>query len=73
MPDAEYRALTRAAQRRGQTVAEVVRESLRRTSEDRSVESADERIARALGFARFKGPTGNIGRILADIERGRAG
>lgn len=70
MPDQEYRAVVRRARRLGKPVAEVVRESLRRTLAERGPDPA-ERIAAVLRFARFEGPTGDIDRLLAEIERGR--
>lgn len=72
MPDDEYRALTRAARRRGKPIAEVVRESLRRTADEKTETTPEERIAAVLRFARFEGPTGDIDRVLAEIEHGRA-
>ena len=73
MPDDEYRALTKAARRRGAPVSEIVRDSLRRTlSTDEQPADPEARIAAILRFARFSGPSADIDEILADIERGRA-
>ena len=72
MPDDEYRAVSRAARRRGKPVSQLVRESLRRTVAEDDEMDADARAAAVLRFARFSGPTGDIEEILADIERGRA-
>ena len=33
--------------------------------------SVEERLRAVLRFARFEGPTGDIDRMLAEIERGR--
>jgi hypothetical protein len=71
MPDDEYRALVATARRRGQPVARVVRESLRRSLEEESETDPDRRIAAVLRFARFAGPTGDIEHVLADIDHGR--
>lgn len=72
MPDDEYRALARAARRRGAPVSEVVRDSLRRTlSADEQSADPEARIAAVLRFARFSGPSADIEEILADIDRGR--
>lgn len=72
MPDDEYRAVARAARRRGQPIAAVVRDSLRRTlADEEAAEDPERRIAAVLRFARFSGPTGDIEQILAEIERGR--
>ena len=71
MPDDEYRAVASAARRRGKPVAQVVRESLRRTVAEEAEQDPDRRIAAVLRFARFAGPTGDIDQILAEIEAGR--
>ena len=71
MSDAEYRAVAKLARRRNTSVADVVRESLRRTVDQEAGGKPEERIAAVLRFARFDGPTGDIDQILAEIERGR--
>jgi hypothetical protein len=71
MPDDEYRAVVRAARRRGRPVAQIVRESLRQALAIDEGVDPDKRIAAVLAFARFSGPTGNIEDILEEIERGR--
>ncbi|MBI2896712.1 MAG: hypothetical protein HYY06_24350 [Deltaproteobacteria bacterium] len=71
MPDDEYAAVVRAARLRKRPVAQLVRESLRRTLEEDRERPADERIAAVLRFARYSGPTGDIDRMLAEIESGR--
>lgn len=71
MPDDEYAAVVRAARSRKKPIAQLVRESLRNTLEQERDRPADERIAAVLRFARFSGPTGDIDRILAEIEAGR--
>jgi hypothetical protein len=71
VPDDEYRAITRAARRRGKPVSQIVRESLKRTLSEEADDDPERRIAAVLRFARFVGPTGDIEEILADIERGR--
>jgi hypothetical protein len=71
MPDDEYRAVAREARRRGKPIAQVVRESLKRTLTEEREDDPEQRIAAVLRFARFHGPTGDIDEILADIERGR--
>lgn len=72
MPDDEYRAIARAAKRAGKPVAQLVRESLRRTLAQDVERAPEDRIAAVLRFAKFEGPTGNVDSILAEIERGRA-
>ncbi len=72
MSDEEYQAVAKAATRRGIPIAELVRDSLRRTLPDDDVPPAEERIAAILQFARFAGPTGDIDQILSEIEAGRA-
>jgi len=71
MPDDEYRAVVRAARRRKRPVAHIVRESLQRTLSEADEIDPEARIAAVLRFARFEGPTGEIERILDEIERGR--
>jgi hypothetical protein len=71
LSDEEYRAVARLARRQARPVSEVVRESLRRTMDEQGERPAEDRIASVLRFARFSGPTGDIDRILSDIERGR--
>ncbi len=71
MPDDEYRAVARAARRRGKPLSQLVRESLRRTVAETDEMEPEERIAAILRFARFSGPTADIDEILSDIERGR--
>ena len=50
--DADYRDVARLARKRAVPVAEVVRESLRRTVEEAAERSPEERIASVLRFAR---------------------
>jgi hypothetical protein len=71
MPDDEYRAVARAARRRGTPISQLVRDSLRRTLSETDEQDPEQRIAAVLRYARFNGPTGDIEDILADIERGR--
>jgi ribbon-helix-helix CopG family protein len=71
MPDDEYRAVARAARRRGKPVAQVVRESLRKTLAEQVDPAPERRIAAVLRFARFAGPTGDIDQLLSEIEKGR--
>lgn len=72
LPDDEYRAVERVARRRGKSVSQLVRDSLRRTSAEEDEMDPEARIAAILRFARFSGPSADIEEILADIERGRA-
>lgn len=71
LPDDEYRAVARAARLGKKPIAQLVRESLRRTVAEERERPAEERIAAVLRFARFTGPTGEIDRILDEIEAGR--
>ncbi len=71
LPDNEYRALAEEASRRHEPVAQIVRESLRRTLAEVKEPTADQRIAAVLRFARFAGPTGDIDQLLDEIERGQ--
>ncbi len=67
----EYRAVAKLARKRGKPVAQIVRESLRRTITEEAGPPPADRIAAVLRFARFTGPTGDIDRILAEIDQGR--
>lgn len=71
MSNEEYQAVAKAAKRRGIPIAEVVRDSLRRTLPDDDAPPPEERIGAILQFARFAGPTGDIDQILGEIEAGR--
>lgn len=71
MPDDEYGAIARAAQRRGKPIAQLVRDSLRRAVAEEPETDPERRIANVLRFARFSGPTGDIDQLLEEIERGR--
>jgi len=71
MPDDEYRAVERAARRRGQRISQYVRESLQRSLAEGPEMEPDARAAAILRFARFSGPSADIDEMLADIERGR--
>jgi len=71
MPDDEYSALADAARRQGKPVSRVVRESLRRSLAEHDESNPERRIASILKFARFAGPTGDIDRLLNEIEEGR--
>lgn len=72
MPEDEYRAVARVARRRGKPIAQIVRESLRRTLSEAPDLDPERRIAAVLRYARFSGPTGDIRRLLREIELGRA-
>ena len=72
VPDDEYRAIVRTAKERRRTVAELVRDSIRRTlREDAAQEAPERRIAAVLRYAKYEGPTGDIDELLAQIEEGR--
>ena len=71
MPDDEYQAVTDLARRQGKPLSRVVRDSLRRTAAEEPRPPPEERIAAVLRYARFAGPTGDIDRLLSEIERGR--
>ncbi len=63
--------MTKLARKRAVPVAQVVRDSLRRAAAEDAERLPEDRIAAVLRFARFSGPTGDIERILAEIEHGR--
>lgn len=71
LSERELRAAKTESERQQQSLAEWVREALRLRLESSSPVSADERLGRILKYARYRGPTGDIEKLLAQIEHGR--
>jgi hypothetical protein len=69
MPDEDFLALAGAAERRGKSISQLVRDSLRRTVADEIDVDPDARIAAILRFAQSSGPSADIEEILRDLER----
>lgn len=71
--DAEMREIQRAARRNRVTVAEWVRQAIRRARNEESRPASTEKLAALNRAMRHDFPTGEIDQLLADIERGYAG
>lgn len=69
----EYKSFQQIARETGLSLGEWVRQALRRTAEGFSRKRPQAKL-KAIAKARRHGfPTGDIGDILVDIERGRSG
>ncbi len=68
--DAEMRDIQRAAQRRRMTVAEWVRQATRRARSDDARSDPADKLAALHRAARYGFPTGDVKKLLAEIERG---
>ncbi len=74
MDDADYAALHEAAAARGVSVAEWVREALAAAQRRASSGSVDRKLDAIRAAVRHTGPTGQIERLTAEVERAyRAG
>jgi monomeric isocitrate dehydrogenase len=71
--DAEMREIQRAARRKRVTVAEWVRQAVRRARNEESRPAPTEKLVALNRAMRHEFPTGEIDELLADIERGYAG
>ncbi len=71
--DAEMREIQRAARRKRLTVAEWVRQAVRRARNEETKPEATEKLAALNRALQHDFPTGDIDDLLADIERGYAG
>jgi hypothetical protein len=70
LEDAEYVALQRAAEARGMSVAEWVRRAIATARRRESGGEIDRKLDAIRVAVRHTGPTGEIDRVIADIERG---
>ena len=68
--EAELRELRRAARRNNVTVAEWVRRALRAARRIEPTRDADRKLAVVRAAVRQDFPAGEIGQMLAEIERG---
>ena len=68
--DADYEALQKAASARGLTVAEWVRQALVAARRRESSGNVDRKLDVIRAAVRHTGPTGQIDRLGAEIERG---
>lgn len=70
LDEAELRKMQSAAKRRGLTLAEWVRQVLRRGLSEEPSASAERKLAALRAASRHSFPTVDIDAMLADIERG---
>lgn len=70
--EAEYEEIRSVARRQHVTVAEWVRQTLRKARSEEPGRSAREKYRVLERAADYGFPTGDIDRILADIEQGRS-
>lgn len=73
LADAEMEEIREMATRECMTVSEWVRQVLRKARSEAPRSDADPKIAAVRSAARHSFPTADIGRMLAEIETGRAG
>jgi len=66
----EFAEIRRVARRHRMTVAEWVRQALRRARRDEPAADPRRKLATVREAARGEYPTADIGRMLAEIERG---
>jgi hypothetical protein len=70
LQDPEYREVQRAAQARGMSIAEWVRQALSSARRREPLGGIDKKLRLIRTAARFDYPTANIERMLEEIERG---
>jgi hypothetical protein len=70
LDDVEMREIQRAARRKRVTVAEWVRQAVRRARDEEARPDPTEKLAALDRALRHELPTGDIEELLADIERG---
>jgi len=70
LEDAEMRELRRAARRSKLTVAEWVRRALRNARRGAPARDAEHKLAVVKAAAKGSFPSGEVGQMLAEIERG---
>lgn len=70
LDDAELRDLQRAARARRMTTAEWVRQALRAARRQEPLGDGAKKLEAIRAAARYAFPTGDIGEVLDDIERG---
>ena len=70
MDDGELREIKQIARRSRMTVAEWVRQALRTARRQEPLAPADRKLQVVREAARHSYPTGDIGQILDEIERG---
>jgi hypothetical protein len=70
LKDPEYREIKRAARSRRMSIAEWVRQALDQAQRREPVGKFGKKLEVIRAAARFDYPTGDIGQMLAEIERG---
>lgn len=70
MQDAEFREIRQAAERKGLTVSEWVREVLRQARRDEPAEEVTRKLVAIRAASEHAYPTGDIEQMTAEIERG---
>ncbi len=70
MDDAEFRLFQRVARQKRLTLAEWVRQVLRRAVRDEPLGSTDKKLAVVRAAARHDFPAPDMDEMLAEIERG---
>ncbi len=70
MDEREWTEIEAAARRHGQTVSDWVRVVLRAARREESSGSVDKKLAVLRAAMQFDGPTGDIGQMLSEIDRG---
>jgi hypothetical protein len=73
MDEREWKEIAAAAKRRGQTVSEWVRTTLRTARRSDGSGTAEKKLAAIRSAVRMNGPTADIDQMLDEIERGYRG
>ena len=73
MDDREWKEIVAAAKRRGQTVSEWVRSTLRSARRSDGTGTAEKKLAAIRSAVRMNGPTADIDEMLREIEMGYGG
>jgi negative regulator of replication initiation len=70
LDDAEYQEVSRAARRKGLSVSEWVRRSLRDTRSGEPASDSGKKLATVRAAAKHDFPTADIAQMLREIEQG---
>ena len=70
LDEREWRDIRKTARARRMTVAEWVRQALRRARRGESVRSVESKLAAIRRAAKYRFPTGDIDQMNEEIERG---